>query len=127
MEKFVFVLGSNWQLSIAELDNVLRNSRFKGSITDYSANVAIVEFEHLHEEKYYINQLEELQFLLGGCQKIAKIYDFIDIRTIFKAFPLKMDSFKRVEKTRKRILIVLNNVIDKIFPNIKNETQFFAV
>ena len=72
MERFIFILGSNWQLSIAELDNVLKNSYFKGKITDYSANIAIVEFETLHEEKYFINNLMQLQFLLGGTQKICK-------------------------------------------------------
>ena len=82
MERFLFVLGSNWQLSIAELDNYLANSQNKGKIIDYSANIAIVEFEKLHQDKQYINNLMEIQFILGGCQKIAEIYDFVDIKTI---------------------------------------------
>ncbi|MFX1238770.1 MAG: hypothetical protein ACFE8P_13770, partial [Promethearchaeota archaeon] len=71
MDKFIFVLGSNWQLSLAELDTVLKNSEFKGRITDYSANIAIVEFDDLLDEKYYIDKLMELQFILGGTQKIC--------------------------------------------------------
>ena len=55
MDRFLFVLGSNFQLSLAELDNVLHYSRFKGKIIDYSANIAIVEFEKILEEKHYIN------------------------------------------------------------------------
>ena len=51
MNRFLFVLGSNWQLSLAELDNLLLNSQFKGRITDYSANIAIVEFDDLHNDK----------------------------------------------------------------------------
>ena len=59
MSRFLFVLGSNWQLSLAELDNFLKNSQFTGRITDYSANIAIVEFDDLQKNKYYINDLME--------------------------------------------------------------------
>ena len=87
MDRFIFVLGSNWQLSIAELDNYLKYSHNKGKIIDYSANIAVVEFEELHKEKYYINKLMEIQFTLGGCQKIAKIFDFIDKKsTLYSTF-----------------------------------------
>ncbi|UCD02231.1 MAG: hypothetical protein JSV23_04215 [Promethearchaeota archaeon] len=122
-------MGSNWQLSIAELDNYLNYSQNKGKIIDYSANVAIVEFEELHQDPYYINKLMEIQFILGGCQKIAKIYDFIDINTIKDAFPAHINKFKYVEKTRKKILNVIDNLIigkTGIFPKIY-ESMFFAV
>jgi len=127
MNRFIFVLGSNWQLSIAELDNFLKNSQFKGRITDYSANIAIVEFDDLHKNKYYVNNLMEIQYILGGCQKIAEIYDFVDIQTTYDAFPLKVEKFKQIENRRKEILRVTNNSIKKIFPRIKNESIFFAV
>ena len=127
MNKFLFVLGSNWRLSIAELDNVLKNSQFLGKIIDYSANIAIVEFENLHEDRYYVNKLMDLQFLLGGCQKIAKIYDFINILTIQEAFPLEMENYKIIERVRKKILNLLDKSLDEIFPNIKKESLFFAV
>ncbi|MHA2287165.1 MAG: TRM11 family SAM-dependent methyltransferase [Promethearchaeota archaeon] len=127
MNRFLFVLGSNWQLSLAELDNFLRNSQTKGRITDYSANVAIVEFEDLYKNKYYINELMEIQYLLGGCQKIAEIYDFVDIRTMFNAFPLKVEKFKLIEAKRNEILKVIRKSISKIFPKIQNESLFFAV
>ncbi len=65
MIRFLFVLGSNWQLSLAELDTVLSNSQFKGRITDYSANIAIVEFDDLHEDRLYANLLMEMQYILG--------------------------------------------------------------
>ena len=127
MDKYIFVLGSNWQLSIAELDNCLKYSQLKGRILDYSANIAIVEFENLHLEKHYINKLMEFQFLLGGCQKIAKIFEFIDIRTIHEAFPLTMEKFKLIEKIRKKISTDLSSVLDKIFPRIKKKSLFYAV
>jgi len=127
MSRFLFVLGSNWQLSLAEIDNFLKNSHITGRITDYSANIAIVEFDDLQKNKYYINDLMELQYLLGGTQKIAQIYDFVDIQTLFSAFPLQVEKFKLIETRRKEILKVINSSLPKIFPNIKNESIFFAV
>ncbi|MFW9874134.1 MAG: TRM11 family SAM-dependent methyltransferase [Candidatus Thorarchaeota archaeon] len=129
MDRFIFILGQNWQLSIAELDNYLKYSRNKGKIIDYSANIAIVEFEELHIEEYYVNKLMEIQFTLGGCQKIAKIFDFIDIQTIQDAFPQKIGKYQDVERTRKKF----SNIIDKIlvgknliFPKVY-ESMFYAI
>jgi tRNA G10 N-methylase Trm11 len=127
MDKFIFVLGSNFKLSLAELDNVLNFSRFKGKIVDYSANIAVVEFDELHKNKHYINDLMELQYLLGGCQKISKIFDFIDISTLMEAFPTQIEKFKVVEKTRSKILTLIGNSLPKIFKRIKNESIFFAI
>jgi len=127
MEKFLMVLGSNWQLSLAELDNVLKNSNYKGKILDYSANVAIVEFDKLEKHKHYINELMEFQFILGGTQKIAKVYDFIHIHNILEAFPRKIEKFQEVQKLRKKILDVMASNLDEIFPKIKNERIFYAV
>ncbi|MFX0048350.1 MAG: TRM11 family SAM-dependent methyltransferase [Candidatus Hermodarchaeota archaeon] len=127
MNRFLFVLGSNWQLSLAELDNFLKDSQIKGRITDYSANIALVEFDNLHKNKYYINELMELQYYLGGCQKIAEVYDFVDIQTLFSAFPLNVEKFKLIETKRREILKVISNSLLKIFPKIKNESIFFAV
>jgi tRNA G10 N-methylase Trm11 len=121
------VLGSNWQLSLAELDNLLKNSEFQGRITDYSANIAIVEFESLQKSKYYVNDLMKIQYILGGCQKIAEIYDFIDIQTIYDAFPTTVEKFKKIDFTRKGILKVVNSTLNKIFPRIQNESIFYAV
>ncbi len=121
------VLGSNWQLSLAELDNVLKNSKYLGKIMDYSANVAIVEFDKLDKHKHYINDLMEFQFILGGTQKIAKVYDFIHIHNIIEAFPLKIEKFQEIQKLRKKILDVIASNLDEIFPKIKNERIFYAV
>lgn len=127
MDRYIFVLGSNWQLSLAELDNCLKYSQLKGRIIDYSANIAVVEFENLHLEKHYINKLMEFQFLLGGCQKIAKIFEFIDLPTIHEAFPLTIEKFKLIDKIRKKISTDLSSVLDKVFPRIKKKSLFYAV
>ncbi|MHA2180558.1 MAG: TRM11 family SAM-dependent methyltransferase, partial [Promethearchaeota archaeon] len=129
MERFLFVLGSNWQLSIAELDNYLRYSKNKGKIIDYSANIAIVEFEKLHKEPFFINELMEIQFTLGGCQKIAKVVDFIEIKTIVDGFPLKIDKYGYLIQNRKKILTTIDNSLigkNLIFPKIY-ESMFFAI
>jgi len=127
MNRFLFVLGSNWQLSLAEIDNVLKNSQFKGRITDYSANIAIVEFDDLHEDKLYANKLMELQYILGGTQKIAEIHDFIDIQTVQRAFPLQVEQYRQVDIKRKEILKVVDSSLKKVFPSIARESLFFAV
>lgn len=129
MDRFLFVLGSNWQLSLAELDNYLKFSKNKGKILDYSANIAIVEFESLHKDKHYVNELMEIQFTLGGCQKVAKVFDFIDINTMNTAFPLHIEKYQNVEKIRKKILTIIdNNLVGKnlIFPKVY-ESMFFAI
>ncbi|MHA1191790.1 MAG: TRM11 family SAM-dependent methyltransferase [Promethearchaeota archaeon] len=127
MDKFIFVLGSNFKLSLAELDNVLSKSRFKGKIVDYSANIAVVEFEELHKNKHYINDLMELQYILGGIQKISKVFDFVHINTLMEAFPSHIEKYKVVDKTRSKILTLINNSLPKMFKRIKNEKIFFAV
>ncbi|MFX1409858.1 MAG: TRM11 family SAM-dependent methyltransferase [Promethearchaeota archaeon] len=127
MDDFLFVLGSNWQLSLAELDNCLNNSEFQGRIKDYSGNIAVVEFESLIKDKFYVNKLMEFQFMLGGCQKIGKIYDFINIHTINNAFPFNIEKFKELEKARSKIIEILKKTLDEIFPKIKNQNLFFAV
>ncbi|MFW9782537.1 MAG: TRM11 family SAM-dependent methyltransferase [Candidatus Heimdallarchaeota archaeon] len=96
---------------------------------DYSANIAIVEFESLHKDKHYVNELMEIQFTLGGCQKIAKVFDFIDINTMNTAFPLQIEKYQNVEKIRKKILTIIdNNLVGKnlIFPKVY-ESMFFAI
>ncbi|MFX1279296.1 MAG: TRM11 family SAM-dependent methyltransferase [Promethearchaeota archaeon] len=129
MDRFIFVLGSNWQLSIAELDNYLCYSPNKGKIIDYSANIAIVEFEELHKKQFYVNDLMEIQFILGGCQKIARIFDFIDIETIQNGFPSKIEKYSNIETARKKIINKIDKILigkDLIFPKVY-ESMFFAI
>jgi len=68
-----------------------------------------------------------IQYILGGCQKIAEIYDFIDIQTIYDGFPKIVEKYKKVDYTRKGILKVINSTLNKIFPRIQNESLFYAV
>ena len=80
-EKFGFILGKNWRLSIAELIQTFDQSFYNlnGKIVDYSACSAIVEFV---DSKINEKKLANLQFKLGGTQKICKIIDFIEITNL---------------------------------------------
>lgn len=124
---FLFVLGSNWRLSISELDHFLKHSPLKGKIKDYSANIAIVEFTALEEKEHFVNSIEEIQYILGGCQKIANVYDFIDIGTIKEAFPVNINNFRDVERKREKISKILEKILvgkNSIFPRTL-ESMFF--
>ncbi|MBY8981772.1 MAG: hypothetical protein KGD57_02410 [Candidatus Lokiarchaeota archaeon] len=127
MEQFLFILGRNWKLSLAELDICLKSELFKGKIVDYSANIAVVEFDTLHKDKFYVDKLETLQYYLGGIQKIANNFNFISFHTLNKAFPLKAIKYKEIKKERQKIEDILDKSLDNIFPNIKKENLFFAV
>ncbi|MBN1216614.1 MAG: hypothetical protein JXA99_14390 [Candidatus Lokiarchaeota archaeon] len=126
MVQFIFILGSNWKLSLAELDICLRSTPFKGKIIDYSSNIAIVEFSNLINDKFYVDKLETLQYYLGGIQKIAKVSSFINYQTLKKSFPIKTIKFNEIKKERQKIKDELVTILDDIFPNIKNENIFFA-
>ncbi|MBD3214794.1 MAG: hypothetical protein GF311_19440 [Candidatus Lokiarchaeota archaeon] len=127
MDDFIFVLGSNWKLSLAELDMVLKSKVYAGKINDYSSNIATVKFNNLLEQEYYVDNLETIQYYLGGTQKIARIFDFFNIFTLKNAFPLNIDNFNEVKRARKKIKKILENNLDKIFRQTKDKDIFFAV
>lgn len=127
MDDFLFILGSNWKLSLAELDTCLKSNTFKGKINDYSSNIATVKFDTLLNQDHYVDTLETLQYFLGGTQKIARIFDFFNIHTLKNAFPLRIDNFNQVKRERKKIKRILENSLERIFRKIKDEDIFFAV
>jgi tRNA G10 N-methylase Trm11 len=127
MDQFIFVLGSNWKLSLAELEVFLKSKPYKGDIIDYSSNIAVVEFDTLLEEKYYVDKLEKLQYYLGGTQKIGRVFEFINLHLLKQAFPTHVHNFNEVKQKRARINRDLENALDQIFPSIDKEKIFFAV
>lgn len=127
MDLSLFVLGSNWKLSLAELDQFLKSKRFKGEIVDYSSNIAVVEFDSLLDEKYYVDKLEQLQYYLGGTQKIGRVFEFLNLHLLRKAFPMHVHNFNEVKEKRERIKRDLDNALNHIFPTVKGKKIFFAV
>ena len=69
MKNAFFILGKDWELSLAELSSFLVKADFKGKILDHSKNCAIVQFD---SEKS-IDELQYFQDILGGILKIGEI------------------------------------------------------
>ncbi|MHA1820858.1 MAG: TRM11 family SAM-dependent methyltransferase [Promethearchaeota archaeon] len=125
-EKFGFILGKNWRLSIAELIQTFEQSFYglNGKIVDYSACSAIVEFV---DSKINEKKLANLQFKLGGTQKICKIIDFIEINILTKAFPQVMRLPPgEVQRSREYIEGIISDSVYRIFGKIKNQKYFVA-
>ncbi len=131
MEKYLFILGKNWRLALAELDIYLQSEKYSGRIIDFSANVAIVEFDSLkfQNDQKSLEILSELMIKLGSIQKIAKCYDFIEKETFENAFPRDADIENQralVFSGRRYIDNTLKDLIYEIFPKIKNNKFFIA-
>ena len=83
MSTYLFVLGKNWILSIAELITCLDNYGFTASVIDHSRNVAVVKTEiGLSDE-----QLLDIQSALGGCYKTGRVVESYDLSVAEGAFP----------------------------------------
>jgi len=126
MEKYIFVLGKNWKLCLGELIHILNMNDFKGKIIDYSACVAIIEFE---KEMLKAKQIADLQYILGGTLKIGKVIDFLDQKTFIKAFPYKIEDISKygvMNDARKQVENLIKDSVYPIFGKLKNEKYFIA-
>lgn len=124
LKKHLFILGRNWRLALAEIDSYLQTRDYAGRITDYSSNVAIVEFEN---EKMSIKQIGNLMVFLGSVQKIGEMIDFIDKETFTDAFPVDIENNRaKVFSGRRYVDNTLKDVVYELFPKIKNEKFFIA-
>ncbi|MGY5875609.1 MAG: DNA methyltransferase [Candidatus Thorarchaeota archaeon] len=85
MTDYVFVLGKNWILSLAELLVVLDNLGLKFSLKDHSRNTAIVSIQ----DKLSQGDIVDLQEVLGGCFKIGKMVATYKREIVEGAFPFK--------------------------------------
>ncbi|MHA1110666.1 MAG: methyltransferase domain-containing protein [Promethearchaeota archaeon] len=124
MAKYIFILGTNWRLSLAEINNVIEKPPYEGRIADYSASAAIVEFEN---EKIKDENFARLIFRLGGTQKIGKYLDFVDLRTLQSAFPEEVTSDQSIQiRQRKQIARTLKDLAYPIYGKIQPLKYFFA-
>ncbi len=83
MTEYMFILGSNWLLSIAELLAYVRNRGYVAILVDHSRNVAILDFK----EKLSVEEVVDLQSSLGGCYKTGRVIQKYDIDIPLKAYP----------------------------------------
>lgn len=124
MEKYIFILGKNYRLALAEIDTYLQTAQYRGKILDYSTNCAIVEFDN---QEIDLDEIGDLMIRLGSVQKIGFMYDFIDINILKSAFPVNMEENRpKIYAGRKYLDNTLNDLIFEIFPKIDHEEFFIA-
>ncbi len=96
MTDYIFVLGKNWILSLAELIALLDNRGITAHVTDLSRHVAILDMSELPE-----HEVMEIQSALGGCFKVGVVIHTEEKRAVERAYPRD----RRPRKTeRKRVL-----------------------
>ncbi len=83
MTDYVFILGKNWLLSVAELLVYLNDQGLQCRIKDHSNMAVIVDIP----QKLSDEQLFDIQSSLGGCFKTGRVLGEYDIRLAMKAFP----------------------------------------
>ena len=124
MDKYLFILGRNWRLALAEIDALLRTDTYKGYITDYSTNCAVMEFDTYDQEEN-LRKVGDMMVQLGSVQKIGIMYDFIDIETIRDAYPEVMRGNRPATyPAREHIEAVLKDVLAEVFPKVKKKKRF---
>ena len=84
MTDYVFILGSNWLLSIAELIVYFRNRDIHVGVKDFSKRAVVLSIA----DDFNDEQLTNIQSALGGCYKVAKVVASYDCKTAKRAFPV---------------------------------------
>ncbi len=123
MKKFLFVLGKNQIVSLCEISHLLQFEPYKGKIIDYSKQIGIIEFEEIKKTE----SLRELQYRLGGIQKICEIIGDYPKKIFIEGFPIQ----KQPKKFKRARTSIENDLIPKILPhiflNIQNKKIMFAI
>jgi len=97
MKDYVFILGSNWLLSIAELVVHLRDQGVSAVVKDFSRKAVIMSITDDLNDR----QIKDIQTALGGCFKIGAAIFTYDHNTVLAAFPKKG---KIIQKDRRKLL-----------------------
>jgi len=79
----MFILGSNWLLSIAELLAYVRNRGYEAIVTDHSRHAVILDFK----EKLTLEEVVDMQGSLGGCFKVGRVIQTYNIIIPSNAYP----------------------------------------
>ena len=123
MKNFFFILGKNWELSLAEISNFLVTDDFNGKIIEHTKNCALVEFN----SKKKIEEMQYFQDILGGILKIGKVICEIPKEIMINAFPFKLRNAGLLKDSRE---IVTKEIREKYLPKLKLkkfEDFFFAI
>jgi tRNA G10 N-methylase Trm11 len=118
MTKYVFILGKNWTLSLAELVVYLQDRNLAEGLDDYTRTMAVVDIE----EKLTDQDLVEMLGALGGCFKVGRVISVYDRSLVEEAFPAK----GRVQNEARMLLKQLPWV-QRIWPKLGGKKVKFAV
>ncbi len=114
MPKYLFILGKNWRLSIAEIIELLNSQNIKFKVIDLSPKACIVETQN----KLYLRELDRIQERLGGTLKIGSIlYEYND-QLLTRSFGKEHKDDERIEPT---------NWIEKLWGNVKGKRIKFTI
>ncbi len=114
MPKYLFILGKNWRLSIAEIIELLNSQNIKFKVIDLSPKACIVETQN----KLYLRKLDRIQERLGGTLKIGSIlYEYND-QLLTRSFGKEHKEDVRIEPT---------NWIEKLWGNVKGKRIKFTI
>jgi len=83
MVEYMFILGSNWLLSIAELLVYVRNRGYEAVVSDHSRHAVILDFK----EKLSLEEVIDMQSALGGCYKVGRVIQTYNIIIPRNAYP----------------------------------------
>ena len=83
MVEYVFILGSNWLLSIAELLVYVRNRGYEAYVSDHSRHAVVLDFK----QKLSLDEVVDMQSSLGGCYKIGRVIQTYNIIIPTDAYP----------------------------------------
>jgi len=111
---YVFILGKNWKLSVAELVSFLKSRAYTPRIIDISKSFVATELEK--------SLTPSVMADLGGTIKIGRVVTEIPVETVKKAF------FEKDKQARNEIQTNLfsNNTVERVFDESKM-TDIFGV
>lgn len=100
---YVFILGKNWKLSVAELVSFLKSRAYTPRIIDISKSFVVIELENALDPSIAVD--------LGGTIKIGRVITEIPVETVNKAF------LERDKQARNQIQtsLSLGNTGERVF------------
>ncbi len=118
MSLYVFILGKNWLLSIAELIVRLDDRGVFEEIVDHSRTAAIVRTTSTLSGE----ELIDIQASLGGCFKIGHVVKQYDVKIARNAFPKQ----GRIRKNA-RLALRECNWVDNVWRRVSGKRIKFGV
>jgi len=100
---YVFILGKNWKLSVAELVSFLKSRAYTPRIIDISKSFVVIELENALDPSIAVD--------LGGTIKIGRVVTEIPVGTVNKAF-LEKD---KQDRNQIQTDLSLDNTVERVF------------